>query len=267
MAASRSIRSRPSVRKAPARRSADRAGGVAARRGRARPASSRPRPGGAPRRSASARSSRASSPSARGDDRERRRRPGERHVVALQQVGARRRPRRSCAGTRVQRDDLRVLAGGHQRLQVGVAPRPQRRLAVDQRLARQADRWPTPASRLAIRASRRAARSAATSAPGGPARQPALGLAPAAERAQPALAVLGGEVGQRVHAAAVQPPRRQVEPVAVALQRVDQLVDAGRRGRPRRRPATAVSVEPSERSAARRSARARGRPPARGRPW
>ena len=60
-------------------------------------------------------------------------------------------------------------------------------------------------------------------------RQRAQGRAPPAERAQPALAVLGDEVGQRARAARRQAPGGEVEPRAVGVERGDELVDARRR--------------------------------------
>ena len=81
--------------------------------------------------------------------------------------------------------------------------------------------------------------------------------APAAERAQPALAVLGREVGQRAGAPRAQAPRGQVEPRAVLVERVDELVDALDAARARRPRRPRVSRDPSERSAACRSRRVR----------
>ena len=92
----------------------------------------------------------------------------------------------------------------------------------------------------------------------------ALGLAAAAELAQAAGAVLGDEVGQRAQAAGADAGGVEVEPLAVGVERGDQLADAAHRvhardrehGRPRCRA-----------SAARRGGRGpRGSRPCRGRP-
>ena len=86
--------------------------------------------------------------------------------------------------------------------------------------------------------------------------QPALGLAASAELAQPPRAELGHEVGERVQAAAADPPGLEVEAGTVTLQGVDELGDP-RGGGTEDTARTSVALEPSERSAACRSARAR----------
>ena len=59
--------------------------------------------------------------------------------------------------------------------------------------------------------------------------QPPLSRSPASQRTQAPLSVLGGKVGQGVHAPRAQPAGGEIKAVAVSVERVDQLVDTGRR--------------------------------------
>ena len=132
--------------------------------------------------------------------------------------------------------DLGVLARRHERVEIRVAPGAQRRRAVDQRLGREHDpagdalapaNAPHQGARLSAR-SVSARSSEGTSRRGILLLQPALGLEAPPERAQAALAVLDGEVLERVAPAGVLPALREVEALSVRLERVGELLDAGR---------------------------------------
>ena len=211
---------------APRADQADRAGGVPRPAGRGAPASSRPRPGGAPSRAASARSSRAARCSGGVHDRERRGRAGEDRVVALQQV-------RAGVGLAVvvghprPADDLGVAAGLDQRRR-GRSP------------ATGAGRS-TPSSSGSLGRTIRVTRASALGARARPAAPRRRGPGPArashrsASRrppsaAQPALAVLGDEVGERVHAPRAEAPGREIERRPVRVERVHELARFPSRG-------------------------------------
>ena len=220
--------------------------------------------------------------------------PGEAHQRDRAQQLARRRRRRSQtarssrrtsrhsapAGRRGRRPrhtgrdprpahDLRVLAGGHQRGDVGVAPRSQGGRFVDERVAGEHDpprrRCPPPPHGLTPARRSSAAISVATSA-GVLRAQPAVGLPPASQRAHAPVAVLGGEIGQRMRPAAARAPlrRRQGSPGGrPGHRRAPRFPTAAA---PRTRPAPGCGPPPA-RSAPRAGPTAPAWPPARGRPW
>ncbi len=94
--------------------------------------------------------------------------------------------------------------------------------------------------------------------------QEALGRPAAAERAQPALAVLGDVIGERAEPARAGAGGAQVEPGAVVLERVGELVDA--RGRDGSRRPRAPARCRRARAAPRAGRAPLARPSRRGRP-
>ena len=115
--------------------------------------------------------------------------------------------------------DLGVLAGDDQRVEIGVTPGAQRgrarrsaaRQGARSGAACRGDGGRPSSAVLRLRArSARARSSVPASRAGSCWAQPAVGLGAAAERAQPALAVLGGEVLERVPAPRVLPAPGEV---------------------------------------------------------
>ena len=253
----------PELLKAPCADHSDRAGGVA----RAAGARRQPVADLAAQLvpvDASARSSRAARPSlARRRSRTVRDPRRAARVVAREHGTRGHRSRRRAAGPASSARSRGPGRSADQRAEVGAratgaARSVRRRAGAAGQHDRAGDRLTARAraSRRARRSS--AATSAATSSAGSWPSSQRSAAAPAAERAQPALPVLGGEVGERVRApAGAAGAAARSSARLVRVERVDQLVDPASAARPRRPRSPGSRRSPSERSAARRSPSAR----------